>query len=385
MRTCWASSADRGAAFRVAGALLAAILLAGCEDSSTGPGAGLEIFIESPIQGDLLTGGEAVLQATLSDPSVSGTVLWSVSDTGVARIDQAGKVTAHRPGSVTIEVQLQKASAELSVRVVQRPGGYTAQEIDYLQDIAFGFEYGSASQVIRKWRENPRLKVFGTPTAEDQAVLDDVISDLNALMESVQVEIVDSEPTVEVHFAPVSQFPSILPSYVQGNLGYFSVRIESGLWINRSTVLLASDAVDQEGRSHLIREEVTQMLGLARDSFRYPESIFYQNWTTTQAYAPVDEALIEMLYRPWLTPGLGYREATDLIRTRTRRGWQGSQQRVGPEPAWIPAETITVPACSVADTLGHTGSRTGGDPCATWGAGGAGGALGPPGSGEGRP
>jgi hypothetical protein len=247
-------------------------------------------------------------------------------------VDQAGTLTAQRPGSATVTARLKRAEAGLSVNVAPRPGGYMAEEIDYLQEIAFGFEYGSASEVIRKWLVNPRLQVFGNPGVEDLAVLADVVSDLNALMEGVQIEMVDSDPTVEVHFAPVAQFPTILPSYVAGNLGFFSVWTGNDFWIDRSVVLLATDAVSQAGRTHLIREEVTQMLGLARDSYRYPESIFYQAWSTTDAYAPIDEVLIEMLYRPTLQPGMGYRRAVDLLRTLTRRGWAGSATGAGDLP-----------------------------------------------------
>jgi hypothetical protein len=210
-------------------------------------------------------GDQIQLDVVFSDPAAGGQVVWASSDTAVALVDVQGRLRAQRPGTASVSAGFRKASDEISVTVVPRPGGYTAPEIDYLQEIAFGFEYGTATDVIRKWGENPRIQVFGTPTSEDRAVLQDVLADLNALMEEVQVELVDSDPTVEVHFAPVSEFPSILPSYVQGNLGYFSVWFGSDNRIYRSVVLLASDAVEQPGRSHLIREEVTQMLGLAKE------------------------------------------------------------------------------------------------------------------------
>jgi hypothetical protein len=303
-------------------AVLAAVtLLTACGDSSTGPA--LDLTIRNPAGGELLVGDQIQLDAVFSDPSSGGVVTWSSSDTAVALVDNQGRLRAQRPGSATISATFRNASDQLSLAVLPRPGGYTADEIDYLQEIAFGFEYGAASEVIRKWGENPRIRVLGDPTAEDWAVLQDVLSDLNSLMEEVQVELVDTDPTVEVHFAPVSQFPTILPSYVQGNLGYFSVWFGSDNKICRSVVLLASDAVGQLGRSHLVREEVTQMLGLAKDSRLYLNSIFQQAWTTTQAYAPIDEALIEMLYRPELLPGMGYRTAVDVLRVLTRRGWEG--------------------------------------------------------------
>jgi hypothetical protein len=51
-----------------------------------------------------------------------------------------------------------------------------------------------------------------------------------------------------------------------------------------------------DGQKHLLREELTQALGLFNDSYKYDNSIFQQSWTTTTDYAPIDVKLIEMLY-----------------------------------------------------------------------------------------
>jgi hypothetical protein len=53
---------------------------------------------------------------------------------------------------------------------------------------------------------------------------------------------------------------------------------------------------DETSHKHLLREELTQSLGLFNDSWEYPESIFYQGWTTTTEFAPIDRELIDMLY-----------------------------------------------------------------------------------------
>jgi len=318
----------------------------------------LEVFIEGPAQAPLLVGDQAQLAAVLSDPSAPGEISWASSDTAVALVDDRGYLRAQRPGTATISAHLKKASSQVAITVLPRTGGYTTDEVDYLQEIAFGFEYGSASEVIRKWGENPRLKIFGTPTQQDLTVLESLISDLNALMAEVQVELVDSDPTVEVHFAEVAVFPSILPSYVPGNTGYFSIWFNELEQIYRSVVLIASDEGDQEVRSHILREEVTQMLGLGRDSWTYMSSIFYQGWTTTQEYAPIDEALIEMLYRPELPRGAAYRPAVDILRTLTRQGWAGVAAPVrgaAENEALTPADRI-----GPSGRVGRAGTGSGG-------------------------
>lgn len=328
----------------------------GCGDSGTDPEPSVEVFIENPVVGDLMVGDRTQFLATLSDPSAAGVISWSSSDTAVALVVSGGHLWAQRPGNATITATYKNATAETSVVVVPRPGGYTAPEIDYFQEIAFGFEYGSASEVIRKWAENPRIRVFGNPTAEDQAVVEGVVGELNQLMEEVQIELVTSGATVEVHFGPITSFPTILPSYVPGNWGYFSVWFDGQGAITRSVVLIATDVTDQDARSHLIREEVTQMLGLAKDSNHYSNSIFYSPWTTTHSYDPIDEALIEMLYRTETLKGLGYRDTVNRLRVMTRRGWAGAS----PGSALVHQPPLPAPTAGGRRVEGKGGVGSGG-------------------------
>jgi hypothetical protein len=65
--------------------------------------------------------------------------------------------------------------------------------------------------------------------------------------------------------------------------------------------IVRANAVEQK---HLLREELTQSLGLAKDSNKYPESIFYADWTTTNKYANIDRDLVRLLYHPEMAVGL---------------------------------------------------------------------------------
>lgn len=65
----------------------------------------------------------------------------------------------------------------------------------------------------------------------------------------------------------------------------------------------------------MLREELTQSLGLARDSNLYPESIFQQSFSTkTTDYAPIDRDLIRLLYHPEMKVGLNRDEVDNLLR-----------------------------------------------------------------------
>jgi hypothetical protein len=51
-----------------------------------------------------------------------------------------------------------------------------------------------------------------------------------------------------------------------------------------------------DAQKHLLREELTQSLGLFNDSYKYENSIFQQRWTTTTEYADIDKKIIQILY-----------------------------------------------------------------------------------------
>ena len=179
-----------------------------------------------------------------------------------------------------------------------------ARAMEYLSEIGFGVEYGSTAPVLHKWTQDVRLKVHGSPTEADLHTLRLVVSELNSLVEEINLELVDEEANLEVHFSPESHFSSIEPTYVPVNLGYFRVWFDGDGAIQQGRVLIASDGITQAERSHLIREELTQSLGLFMDSWEYPDSIFYEGWTTTDQYGPLDKASIRLLYQPQLGPGM---------------------------------------------------------------------------------
>ena len=83
-------------------------------------------------------------------------------------------------------------------------------------------------------------------------------------------------------------------------------------------VLISTTGLTADERAHLIREELTQSLGLLADSARYEDSIFYQEWTTTNRYSPLDRAVIEMLYQPLLLPGITVEEALEALEEMPR-------------------------------------------------------------------
>lgn len=182
---------------------------------------------------------------------------------------------------------------------------FTAKEIQYFMEVAMGSEYGDGSPRIRKWSGDVRIQSMGKPTAEDLRTLQSVVSEINALTNGqIRLQLVTSNPNLTLRFVPESQFARYEPAYVPVNYGFFATSWDTSNRIYRANVLITTTGVTQKERSHLIREELTQSLGLMRDSYRYANSMFYQPWTDVTQYAEIDKALIQMLYSAQIQPGM---------------------------------------------------------------------------------
>jgi hypothetical protein len=196
---------------------------------------------------------------------------------------------------------------------------YDETVIEYFHEVALGFEFGSAPNVTRKWATEMKIFVGGSKTTELMDELEDVVSDINELAtDGFSISIVTD--TLQSNFyiflgpgeAYSEKFPS-QASLIATNWGLFSVYWDGQDQIYKGNMYVDTDRANAEEERHLLREELTQSLGLARDSGRYLNSIFQSIWTTTTAYAEIDEDVIRLLYHPQMLVGLEEAEAEEVL------------------------------------------------------------------------
>ena len=58
---------------------------------------------------------------------------------------------------------------------------YELDVIDYFKDVALGFEFGGASQITRKWAEDMKIYVGGSPTGDLLDELESIRAEINFL------------------------------------------------------------------------------------------------------------------------------------------------------------------------------------------------------------
>lgn len=198
---------------------------------------------------------------------------------------------------------------------------YREDVITYFKDVALGFEFGSATKVTRKWRDDVSIFIGGSPSAAAKAELDRIIAEINLLTTADDFTVSLTTDTLEsnsyLFFGSADDFVKAVPyasEDVGGNFGLFYVNFDSDDFIYSSVIYVdIFRASEQAAQFHLLREELTQSLGLARDSELYDKSIFQQRWTTVNEYASIDRDLIKILYNPAMEPGLDEGEVEPVL------------------------------------------------------------------------
>lgn len=177
---------------------------------------------------------------------------------------------------------------------------YSERTIKYFNKVTTETEFSSENIKPLRWNKNIKIYVKGKKPDFLIKELHKVVSELNDIIESINIEFVDDEfeSNFIVFFGSRFDYAKICPSsegLTDNNYGLFVIsgtnNIDGG-----SMYVDTERPTSTTEKKHLLREELTQSLGLFNDTYDYPNSIFYQGWTETTKYADIDIELIKMLY-----------------------------------------------------------------------------------------
>ncbi len=187
-------------------------------------------------------------------------------------------------------------------------------EINYFMEIVLGSEYGMGDFTIKKWRTDIRVEVSGHPTLQDLSALKQVITDLNEVVQpEIHIALTRGHGNVKLMFIPHSEFYQYEPPGIIFYGGFFRTWWHPTGEIYKGCVVIGSDHIDQKHRSHLIREELTQTLGLMNDSMKFEDSIFYQGNSDVSSYSSLDKRVIKRLYSSEIHAGMNTYQIRELL------------------------------------------------------------------------
>jgi hypothetical protein len=178
---------------------------------------------------------------------------------------------------------------------------YTEEEKEYFKQIALSSEFSNNDNgTVCKWESDINIFVTNEKPEHLMDELNKVVNELNDIINPININIVDnrSDANFFVCFGSQNDYNTLEPAsvgYTEDNWGLFTVN--SGSVIKSGALYVDIYRCESiNGQKHLLREELTQALGLFNDSYKYRNSIFQQDWTETTEYAPIDIRMIELLY-----------------------------------------------------------------------------------------
>lgn len=195
-------------------------------------------------------------------------------------------------------------------------------DIGYFHEVVLGSELGNTNKRIRKWTRDVNIFVTGESVSYLNAELHNIVNELNELIDTIDITIVDSanDANFIIYFgdgATYAKFEPNAASYIEDNWGIFWV-----YWNKRNEIYKGSMLVDIAqtrkvsasiaAQKHLLREELTQSLGMMNDSYQHKDSIFYQKFTYTTRYSALDEFIIKLLYNSTIKAGMNGAQVTEI-------------------------------------------------------------------------
>ena len=190
---------------------------------------------------------------------------------------------------------------------------YQRKLIQYFKEIALGMEYDNKVKIVKKWEMPMKLFIDGKKTKEVLDKLDETIFQINELVgkdNKFHIELVDdiNQANGYMFLGSKEDFLSLHPDmkgYIKDNWALFYVWWNNNVLYKTKIYIKADNTTIAEQKS-LILEELTQSIGLFRDSPRYKNSIFYETPNDggfAQVYSRMDKDLIRLLYHPKIKVG----------------------------------------------------------------------------------
>jgi len=219
-------------------------------------------------------------------------------------------------------------------------------------EVALGSEYGQATLLVRKWVKPLRIYVEhqqGNHQLHDE-LLNAHISHLQQIT-GLDIKRVSkrSQSNIDFFFTSQKMMPALVEreidsaslQYIHGSVCLASVTFNQRQEVDSADVFIPIDQARMHGKLvSCIVEELTQILGLIRDSDLVYPSIFNDK-SQDQLLTGLDEILLRLLYEPAIVSGMnkqqlspilaklleGYR-AKNMIATASKRVQQGELYRL---------------------------------------------------------
>ncbi len=176
---------------------------------------------------------------------------------------------------------------------------------DAFFDVALNSVYGDVNIKVKKWKQDVKVFIKNPEQTILVEEFEKIKDEINELSTSISLERVNDESQANfvIFFSDQEEYSNyeseIKKRRLKENWGYYWIK-----WYSNNVIFEASMYVDIVRtkdiacQKHLLRELLTQALGMNNYCDKYEDSIFYHKWTCTTSYSEFDKNLIRLFLSP---------------------------------------------------------------------------------------
>lgn len=172
---------------------------------------------------------------------------------------------------------------------------------------------------VRKWADDIKIYKSGEWPDYMTTEFNLIIDELSQLIQKPQIMVVGSreEANSVIHLGTADEYLEIEPRApnTEGSWSYYCFYHDKNKALTNVTMFVdMHNSPSYVVRRHLLREKLTQTLGLLGHSENYDDSIFYWKHSEVTNYSEIDRLVIKLLYRPEIKTGMDKSDAKKIIR-----------------------------------------------------------------------
>lgn len=172
-------------------------------------------------------------------------------------------------------------------------------------------EFNKKKTFCKKWENNIKIYVFFQEYIEQlDFELESIINEINSMSDTIKLIRINNknDANLEIFLCSHKMYKKISPKSqwdkIDNNYGLVTIFFDKKFVINRATLYVDIYRTKKlKCQKHLLREELTQSLGLINDIYM-DNSIFNQKWECTDNYTYFDKLIIKFFLSKHIKPGM---------------------------------------------------------------------------------
>ena len=196
--------------------------------------------------------------------------------------------------------------------------GVTADDVvTYFNEVCLNAEMvnGGNATLIQKWDIPIYYYIFGEPTSEDLAALQDFEAWVNTVPGFPGMHPTQDlgAANMKIYFCTEQELHNIMGPGFEGLDGAVTYWYNNNA-IYDATICIRTD-LNQHLRNSVIKEELYNGLGPINDTLLRDDSIIYANFAEPQHLTEIDKLIMTLLYDPAILCGMNAEDCAQIIRS----------------------------------------------------------------------